>query len=1738
MPDDSFLRFDDADKRNRLLPVLIEVYKHESTKVSGSSGGVRRFSDCIWTRDEMLNAIAPNLTESEAEVELLLDELIGEMVSTDEHPNKRHMLRFPIEEVDHHITRVAEMIRTVTCLHEYTNREVQENGENVERKFPIVAGARWEPRLRYGVSRIISPAQIITAVRASFGPTHRLPQSMGGHPIATALEDLKQVLAAVNHVIANGNLMFSQFQQDAIVKAFNHSWTEGYNSALVLTAGTGMGKTLGFAIPVITDALIVNRAGGRQCSQLLMYPRNDLAKDQFQQITDIVKRLNHNFISNGEPERCLGTALDADGRIVHHQPNFPSSGPRAPAWGAGGGNTYVSACNTYAGDNPSSIIACSIESFRRRLRIPEVCSSLRNGLRRVVLDEIHLSVGIQGGHHSRILSRCRQLIYPRRDMTFIGVSATIAKPREHAAKIWLTNEERAGDVDHVDSEVLDQDSPMGIRHHIMIRPRKGTSPIGTLVDMTSAVTHQRRTRNLHDRPTNTGGNFDYEKLQKTVGFADSHEIVGSWYSYMLDNESTSHANRLENDERRPYAHWHERPLQIHPGGEAICNSCQLMKHHDKPITVANEHLRKFRYRPDETLDNAKEWHLPMYPDGGGSKEIRGLETCHHLQSGTCWWFAPRTGEAEPRPDDPGHTSYRDVIRVKRHTGQTNSSTPNSESAGEAKADYSFKEIPRNGAYPRGGNYEQNSAIPHDVAIATPTLEVGVDMSNVSDILTHKAIRNVSSYRQKVGRGGREPGTDAIAMTLMSYRRQEFQYYRSMFRLVDAEILDPVPVANNNIAMMKNEAYDCVFDYITRSGHRIEYIPTLKKAEPGDSEYSDWVNINNPIIDAIAAICDIDADGNPIAITSQCDAYVRWGASVEDPEIRKDAAFAVAKHLGYFLEEMPVGGVTVLQYLVSWHGDLKLDAMDVNLIEWKNIKDLMTSNPANLRPKLDPNDFELFDDFIGKIQEMIDNSDVQGIRDVLDDMELWADDIKNPVLNSFVPILKLMAGNLTVTPPVHPICEQVKGLKPFFETRYLSLVMFACPIFRKDAPYATLETLFKNPHEAPLTVRFGAGAEYITAKEALQYTLPGMWTHRLFGAKRLFVTHRGSTTQTAGTAYKLHLDGAPSCPGLVDLGPVPSSDIARVSPLLDLPVQDGIKQYRLEVIRASEDSFSGEPNSMPQAQPPYSGFYYRADGKGDVQNGFGGNTKRPRAHSVSWQISDASEETDQSRIYKIANTRPAFDGEPETLEVTKHPLLSVLFDKIEFDDKMKVKRMALGVTRTNQIVLQNYYNEAPCVLIDEFYTHGLRFNVKNEILNRAFHLGSNSEHPFDDRIIRMLGAWMRERKDLFTINSFQLEMLLDIIVDEAWRQSNGIVSAEAFPETAGQFFNLLFGSGNDWDSGVFARRVHQDAIASDNIVEDAEQLQEAYSTLCIHAAEILADYPQMMGDWYQSTMLNTLGLALSEAVSEFAGVPGDAVSYTYEHTGDVCYIDVFDDDAEGNGSTELANKYIHIPIEVRELAQHFQDVNLPTSSFTEIIEDRLRMCEEHMLHSIAIEGKLPEGVPRWMNKEATELISRFATDRWAPLGITGTRLATLQNRRRFAFVDHGQTYNTELLNYELALSMCDVGCDACNGDDFGNLFPPNIVQYSTCRAVLDDVLGDWTDYDGYLRKDEHRLQLQSESGNPVDSDSYIHIIGDWFGAMAVRQRFMKYPCPPIGLSWQRSMSVPDRVDKYVRYQEVL
>ena len=117
--------------------------------------------------------------------------------------------------------------------------------------------------------------------------------------------------------------------------------------------------------------------------------------------------------------------------------------------------------------------------------------------------------------------------------------------------------------------------------------------IGVLVDLSSSILHQRR-------PPGIGRPEQSKPLQKTIGFSDSHQIVGDWYSFMLDNESTSDQNQTrrlaanpESTLRKPYAHWHDRPLQRHAGGDEVCATCKGGEYHAHPIELTGDECRTF-----------------------------------------------------------------------------------------------------------------------------------------------------------------------------------------------------------------------------------------------------------------------------------------------------------------------------------------------------------------------------------------------------------------------------------------------------------------------------------------------------------------------------------------------------------------------------------------------------------------------------------------------------------------------------------------------------------------------------------------------------------------------------------------------------------------------------------------------------------------------------------------------------------------------------------------------------------------------------------------------------------------------------------------------------------------------------------------------------------------------------------------------------------------------------------------
>ena len=68
------------------------------------------------------------------------------------------------------------------------------------------------------------------------------------------------VLQAIEMSFGN-DLFLSQFQVDAVASSLLQGWKdESDKSAMMITSGTGTGKTLGFVLPALIDSVIDNFA--------------------------------------------------------------------------------------------------------------------------------------------------------------------------------------------------------------------------------------------------------------------------------------------------------------------------------------------------------------------------------------------------------------------------------------------------------------------------------------------------------------------------------------------------------------------------------------------------------------------------------------------------------------------------------------------------------------------------------------------------------------------------------------------------------------------------------------------------------------------------------------------------------------------------------------------------------------------------------------------------------------------------------------------------------------------------------------------------------------------------------------------------------------------------------------------------------------------------------------------------------------------------------------------------------------------------------------------------------------------------------------------------------------------------------------------------------------------------------------------------------------------------------------
>ena len=83
--------------------------------------------------------------------------------------------------------------------------------------------------------------------------------------------------------------------------------------------------------------------------------------------------------------------------------------------------------------------------------------------------------------------------------------------------------------------------------------------------------------------------------------------------------------------------------------------------------------------------------------------------------------------------------------------------------------------------------------------------------------------------------------------------------------------------------------------------------------------------------------------------------------------------------------------------------------------------------------------------------------------------------------------------------------------------------------------------------------------------------------------------------------------------------------------------------------------------------------------------------------------------------------------------------------------------------------------------------------------------------------------------------------------------------------------------------------------------------------------------------------------------------------------------------------------MYLPQEMRDIAAHMGVENLPTSSFVDLFEAKLGMCQEHILQRIALSDINPKGLESWMVNEIKDLRNNNSK-LWLEQEITKKRIA--------------------------------------------------------------------------------------------------------------------------------------------------
>ncbi len=1621
------------------IPSLRRIYEFESALVSGPGSWKRDIRECLWSLEDLSEALSLD-NEAQIQVRRLVEWLV----------RNRQALKVPgangTREI-RYLTRIAELVRLLGHTPEYWHRG-----------RPAVEAVRWLvedkriPRREIGVQAFVD--SIIAAIdkdaRHQWKENLKAATKVVVNSTARAIaEKFKERDAA--------KVFFSRFQLESTIRILSAEFAETSDRpAQVLTAGVGSGKTFAFMVPVLISALARVRSGESQRrSTLLLYPRRALATDQFDVLKRIVSIINNPqlqiLFEHYEGYQRLPERVSVKEGLERFY------GPAGP---------------------PPTIIVTTLETLKRRLQHPLFIGKIASYLNRVIIDEVHLIEGLGGANVVRVMDRLRTAckISP---LLWTASSATVASPNEHAAIIFGTE----GSKVDVISPAEDDMSVVGLAHHVFLRPVAQLSNLGALVNVTSIMVHNRRDdigeRGLANRTPS---------IPKTIGFADNLDLLGRWNADFRENERTEESHRMGREERVhpdspdskqwkarqrevPYAIRFRKPLQTRIDasggksksglvyepvlaehkGEKLCDRCRNGERVSLGIMPPKDilELSKLVYRrpsfPDDRVESFSIRNPIVF--NGLEQEIGTLDLCPYLRAGACYWF-PREDELAEKIDTTQRYEFKSVARSKIHSAKT---AP-TETLSEDLADIVFRASVRD-VYDIGDT-KANPGIPIDVVLASPSLEVGIDLPNVTESVMFHAIRNVASYRQKAGRIGREEGSDTINASLIANRPIDLHFYRQPRKLVSLAQLDPIPLKATNELVLRCGLYASAWD---------------------------WLALHANLPEAVSI--------GPVHSNTRFTQELRHSLDT----LRKERS-AAKRYLARMSRTMSVDSVHIAEILDQVESEVTFLLSDVReiFVDIEYLSDIIPNliSDHGLKISLKPSIATLFQELHesanGYWQERSKISPIESDLSVefaqldlmvrcgwtLDSLKSSAASIKRKLESGLEPrrpierLLRQLADiegileDLGVDSRLLYFFEQFRtfAIANRAQAYYLSFILENVDVFRllrKRPEYVRIRNLFSNPYEEEVEVSWRGGRrETVPLHEALFSLIPGYWTYR-FG-KNPVKTKAGLVKASVGGVLTVSLEQ------LTSIG----SQFAQVKRQVPGPPGFGhgfdvIRPTRLEVFQLNEkylrlNHVSGSVMDGDESE-------YRSDSSDERF------VKIPKTYLNRWVHVDSKQGNAipilLSEVEYLAILRPDGEIEYKGLDAAKrirHPLAKSLLSGISWHDELDVTEFLYSCSRTytsTQVpgvdVVFEGTAAVPLAFGRTIRTEGVSLeldpslvqNVRQSILARF----GDGDPIWAPSIVKSFTAYLTSLNAELSsaVGPFLIRDIVSVVISSLSAKDpmkitpTGLVSEllqlqgdsdELLRIARLQYDVPTIFEENDREAGRIV--APQDSKSQADTEAKSRHLKQALDLLIPNTEH----YQEFIDSWIVHALLTSFATAASNAAQRLSGVTDDVIGYAVDFESARVgkhRVYLYDKDAHGNGSTSVVNRFLHI-LHIQRHPDDSEPKLLPSNDFFDVLEEQLLQCPQHHTDLSALEmlsqdiskldhtGIAPLG---YVKSHAREVLANSLLT-WRKLGIRGVEDAwKLPVLRQYVQI-LSQVAGIEIDDLVRATSICWNGCPEC------------------------------------------------------------------------------------------------------------